>query len=115
KNYGWPEIEGNETRSGMVTPKRNSGATKTWAPGGGDFIGSSFYFGGLRGITLYEAVIAENAVTEVREHFSGDFGRIREVITGPDGLLYITTSNQDGRGIPGDSDDRVIRINPEKL
>ncbi len=115
RNYGWPEIQGDETRSGMVTPKRHSGPTKTWAPSGTSFIGSSLFFGGLRGITLYEAVIMDNTVTEVKEHFHNEFGRIRDVVAGPDGLLYITTSNRDGRGRPGATDDRVIRINPESL
>lgn len=115
RNYGWPEIEGNETASGMVTPKKNSGAITTWAPGGGDFVDGSFFFAGLRGVTLYEAVIENENVTEVKEHFSGEYGRLREVITGPDGMLYITTSNRDGRGRPGTTDDRVIRVNPRAL
>ena len=42
KNYGWPEIEGNETRSGMVTPIANSGLG-TWAPGGAAFYNSSIF------------------------------------------------------------------------
>jgi glucose/arabinose dehydrogenase len=115
KNYGWPEIEGTETRSGMESPKRNSGATTTWAPSGADFVGDSFFFSGLRGRTLYEAVMQNGNVTEVKEHFSGEFGRIREVLTGPDGMLYITTSNTDGRGVPGATDDRLIRIDPARL
>lgn len=115
KNYGWPTIEGNETRSAMVTPVRNSGPTTTWAPSGAAFIGDSLFYAGLRGQTLYEAVINNNQVTELKEHFKGEFGRIREVIVGPDGMLYITTSNRDGRGQPGSEDDRIIRIDPTKL
>lgn len=115
KNYGWPEIQGDETKSGMVTPKKNSGSSVTWAPAGGAFIGNSLYFGGLRGQTLYEAVIENSKVIEFKEHFQEEFGRIREVIAGPDGMLYITTSNRDGRGNPASSDDKVIRIDPTKL
>lgn len=114
KNYGWPDIEGNEQSSGMETPVRNSGST-TWAPAGAAFIGNFFYFGGLRGTALYEAAIAGNTVTEVKEHLTGEYGRIRDVVTGPDGMLYITTSNQDGRGRPDKSDDKIIRVNPTKL
>ena len=115
KNYGWPTIQGNETRPGMVTPVRNSGPTTTWAPSGAAFIDNSFFYAGLRGQTLYEAVINNNQVTELKEHFKGEFGRIREVIVGPDGMLYITTSNRDDRGQPGSEDDRVIRVDPENL
>ena len=52
---------------------------------------------------------------KVKEHFKGQFGRLREVILGPDNLLYITTSNRDGRGSPHAGDDKVIKINPKKL
>lgn len=115
KNYGWPEIQGNQQREGMVTPVRNSTPTVAWAPGGAAFIGNSLFFGGLRGQTLYEAVIENNQIKEFKEHFKGKYGRIREVITGPDGMLYITTSNRDGRGSPKNIDDVIIRINTSKL
>jgi glucose/arabinose dehydrogenase len=42
----------------------------------------------------------------------GDFGRLRDVVVGPDGRLYIATSNRDGRGRPASGDDRIIRITP---
>ncbi len=115
KNYGWPQIQGDEVRSGMETPKRHSGASTTWAPAGAAFVGNSFFFGGLRGVTLYEAVINGNKVTDFKEHFKGEFGRIREVILGPDNMLYITTSNRDGRGNPNEGDDRIIRVFPQRL
>lgn len=114
KNYGWPEIEGDETRGGMQTAARNSGNT-TWAPSGAAIIGDSLFFSGLRGRTLYEAVIKDKRITELKEHFSGEFGRIREVVADKEGNLIITTSNTDGRGIPKRNDDKVIRINPQKL
>ena len=113
-NYGWPTIQGDETRSGMLAPKKHSGSD-TWAPSGASFVGNSLFFSGLRGQALYEAVIEESQAVEVKEHFKGEFGRIREVILGPDGFLYITTSNRDGRGTPDTNDDKVIRINPAKL
>ena len=42
-------------------------------------------------------------------------GAPSEVIVGPDGMIYITTSNNDGRGKPNPNDDKLIKINPEKL
>ena len=49
KNYGWPDIEGTATRSGMETPVLNSGPTTTWAQAGKALYNGTFYFGGLRG------------------------------------------------------------------
>ena len=51
----------------------------------------------------------------LHQHLNKDFGRIREVVVGPDNFLYLLTSNQDGHGLPTSADDQIIRINPEKL
>ncbi len=114
KNYGWPDIEGDKPANGMETPKKNSGSS-TWAPSGAAFLGNSVFFAGLRGQALYQAVIENGNVIEVKEHFKNNFGRIRDVVLGPDGFLYITTSNKDGRGNPGNDDDKIIRVNVSKL
>lgn len=110
KNYGWPIIKGNESKTGMETPKLNSGPNTTWAPAGLAYFQGSLFFGGLRGKTLYQAVFTDNSIT-LKEHFNNEFGRIRDVVLGPDNELYITTSNRDGRGIPAITDDKIIRIN----
>lgn len=115
KNYGWPKIQGDETSPGMVTPKKNSGATTTWAPAGTAFFNNSLFFAGLRGQALFEAVIENNQIVSLKEHFKGTYGRIRDVILGADNMLYITTSNRDGRGNPDNTDDRIIRINPSTI
>lgn len=115
KNYGWPIIQGDETRSGMETSKKNSGPTTTWAPSGTLMVGNSLFFAGLKGQTLYEAIIQNNQVIDLKEHLVGQYGRLREVVLGPDGMLYITTSNKDGRGSPRSGDDKIIRVNPKKL
>lgn len=112
KNYGWPEIEGKETADGMLPPRLESGFA-TWAPSGLAHLNGSLYFAGLRGQALYHVKL--NNQLQLQEHFKGAYGRIREVIVGPDGMLYITTSNRDGRGNPASGDDKIIRINPEKL
>jgi glucose/arabinose dehydrogenase len=44
--------------------------------------------------------------------FDGTYGRVRDVVLGPDGYLYFSTSNQDGRGWPATDDDRILRIVP---
>lgn len=112
-NYGWPTITGNETQDNMEIPILNS-SSDTWAPSGTAYLNHSIFFTGLRGQALYEAVIQDTHVT-LKEHLKGEVGRIREVIVGPDKLLYITTSNRDGRGIPDGTDDKIIRVNPSKL
>ncbi len=114
KNYGWPTIEGDKTQAKMERAVLNSGPTSTWAPGGLVFYKGSFYFGGLRGQALYKVTIV-NGKPELTEYFKNEFGRICDVVLGPDNMFYITTSNLDGRGIPKSEDDKVIRINPERL
>lgn len=114
KNYGWPDIEGDETRAGMERSVIHSGSATTWAPAGLAFYNGSLFYGGLRGASLYKVNIV-NGQPQLKEYFKGEFGRIREVIMGPDQMLYISTSNFDGRGIPSAGDDKIIRINPKKL
>jgi len=111
-NYGWPEIEGDEIREGMQKPVVHSGASYTWAPAGMAFDGGSMFFGGLRGESLYQAKIGDAPVA-VLSHFENEYGRIRAVTRGPDGMLYFTTSNRDGRGAVKQGDDKIIRVNPK--
>jgi glucose/arabinose dehydrogenase len=42
------------------------------------------------------------------------YGRIRDVVEGPDGAIYFSTSNKDGRGHPATDDDRILRLVPVK-
>lgn len=114
KNYGWPTIRGDETQEGMQNPALHS-KSDTWAPAGAVYINGSIFFGGLRGQALYEAKIEEDKVINLTAHFKGELGRIRDVIVGPDGFLYVTTSNRDGRGNPAGDDDKILRVNPAKL
>lgn len=113
KNYGWPVIRGDATAPGMVSPVIHSGQ-ETWAPSGMAFLNGSLFYSGLRGQTLYQAVI-ENGMVTLKKHFVRDFGRLRDVVAGPDGMLYILTNNRDGRGVPTEEDDQLIRVNPQKL
>jgi glucose/arabinose dehydrogenase len=110
-NYGWPEIQGDETKPGMVAPVINSGPNVTWAPSGAAIIRDTIYFGGLKGSALYSAGLKNNPL-KVSEHLKNELGRIRDIIIGPDGILYATTSNTDGRGNPLENDDRILKINP---
>jgi glucose/arabinose dehydrogenase len=113
ENYGWPNIEGDEKNAGMVSPVIQSGPDVTWAPAGIAYFDGSLFFGGLRGESLYEAKLDGAKVTSLTAHFKGQLGRIRAVELGPDGYLYLSTSNTDGRGTPNEGDDKIIRIDPK--
>jgi glucose/arabinose dehydrogenase len=113
KNCGWPVIRGDASAPGMVSPVIQSGRD-TWAPTGIAYWNGSVFFTGLRGQTLYQAVIHDGTVS-LKARFVRDFGRLRDVVVGPDGMLYILTNNRDGRGVPTAEDDQLIRINPNKL
>jgi len=112
-NYGWPKIQGDESGNNMSTPKLHSGS-ETWAPAGAVFFKSSILFTGLRGQALYEAKIDVNNIT-LKQHFSNRFGRLRDIILGPDNMLYIMTSNLDGRGNPKPKDDKILKIDPKSI
>jgi glucose/arabinose dehydrogenase len=116
KNYGWPIIRGSQSQAGLETPVYHSGDTATWAPAGGVFITQgdwrgSFVFTGLRGQALYRAVFDPadpSKIQKVERYLYKRFGRLRNVIEGTDGKLYVAVSNQDGRGDPLTVDDRII-------
>jgi aldose sugar dehydrogenase len=118
KNYGWPIITGDQKQKGMVSPVLQSTTSETWAPSGATFVTSgpwqgSLLFTGLRGQTLYRLTLdpADPARAKGLERlFAGQYGRLRDVAEGPDGAIYILTSNGDGRGnLPPDGD-RVLRL-----
>lgn len=118
KNYGWPVIRGDQSQEGMVVPVLHSGESETWAPGGAAFVGrgpwaGSLLFTGLRGQALYRVVLDRDnprKVISFERLFSRQFGRLRDVAEGPDGSIYLLTSNRDGRGRPAPDDDRVLSI-----
>lgn len=95
-------------------PTIHSGSV-TWAPAGAVYYDGSIFFWGLKGESLYEAVISGIEVTELKAHFKGEYGRIRNIVIGPDDFFYIMTSNRDGRGDIRDGDDKIIRIDPKQF
>ena len=114
-NYGWPVItygrnygfgtkigEGTH-KAGMVQP------IHTWvpsiAPSGMTFYtGEVFpawrgdlFVGSLKfGLLVHLAVHGDEIIDEVRM-LDGDFGRIRDVVEGPDGYIYLLTDARDGK------------------
>ena len=121
KNYGWPTIIGDQTRPGLVTPVLQSGNTETWAPSGATFVtagpwAGSLLFAGLRGASLYRVMLDPadpRRVILFERLLAQQYGRLRDVEQGPDGALYVLTSNLDGRGVPPPDGDRVLRLSFE--
>ncbi len=118
KNYGWPAKAGIRGDPRYVDPIAESGATATWAPSGilipssGPWRGSVL-MACLRGAHLRRFVLASPDFRRVQSqevYFEGELGRLRDVVQGPDGTMYLLTSNLDGRGRPTPEDDRVLRI-----
>lgn len=122
ENYGWPDAQGPQhpapyrpplvTYSPAVAPAAAVFYTADLIP---QWRGS-FIFGTLRGTHLHRLAFAPDdpaRVTTDERLFDGQFGRLRAVAQGPDGALYVTTSNRDMLGSPGPTDDRVLRVVPE--
>jgi glucose/arabinose dehydrogenase len=103
-NYGWPVTEGDETAEGMRTPLVHSGET-TWAPSGIVSDANLIYMSALRGEGIYQI----NPETAKVTKWLDGFGRIRDVKVIGEGLYFIT-NNGDGRGIKGETDDRLVRV-----
>lgn len=113
RNYGWPEVYGSAGDARFVDPVVHSGRD-TWAPSGIAFLGDHLYVGALRGQRLLRIALAADLsrAVGVTALLPGTHGRLRDVVAGPDGALYVTTSNRDGRGSPAADDDRVLRVLP---
>ena len=120
KNLGWSEIHHNDKREGMVSPLLEY--SPACAPGSGMFYNGSvfpefkgnFFFGCLRGTRIIRVKLNGRSVVTQENLLEGTLGRIREMAEGPDGFIYFSTSNRDGRGSPATDDDRIMRIVPDK-
>lgn len=92
----------------------------TWAPSGITFVNQGPWRGKLLVATLRgQRLLAISlngdgtVVRSIEPLLQNEYGRLREVIQGKDGSIYVTTSNRDGRGSPNISDDRIIRMIPK--
>lgn len=120
KNYGWPEIHHNERREGMEAPLLEY--SPSCAPGSAMFYNGSvfpefkgnFFFGCLGGRRIIRVILDGRKVVKQENLLENTYGRIREMEEGPDGYIYFSTSNRDGRGSAATDDDRIMRIVPVK-
>jgi aldose sugar dehydrogenase len=119
-NYGWPVIHHRATHEGMESPLLEY--TPACAPASGTFYRGSalaqfhgnFFFGCLAGRGLQRVVLDGRRVVSQERLLHEQYGRIRDVAEGPDGALYFSTSNRDGRGSPAKDDDRIMRLVPQR-
>jgi glucose/arabinose dehydrogenase len=119
RNYGWPVLEGGATRPGFTAPLTTY--SPSIAPSGAMFVhrrGSEwtgdYLVACLRGAQIRRLRLDGRQVVSDQALFTGQFGRLRTVVEGPDKALYVLTNNTDGRGQPRPGDDRVIRIVPPR-
>jgi glucose/arabinose dehydrogenase len=118
-NYGWPVVVG--AQPGPFDPPIRVYA-EAIAPSGATFVtrrGSRWYgdfvLAALRGEQLRRLTLRDGRVVAEHTLFTGRFGRLRTVVEGPRGDLYLLTSNRDGRGgPPAAADDRILRVVPPR-
>ncbi|MGH8870317.1 MAG: PQQ-dependent sugar dehydrogenase [Actinomycetes bacterium] len=111
RNYGWPEVEGRaDTRGGEFTNPVRQWSTAEASPSGVAYLGGVVYMAALGGERLWQVPVDGERAGRPRATFTQRYGRLRTVVAAPDGSLWLTTSNQDGRGDPQESDDRILRV-----
>jgi aldose sugar dehydrogenase len=112
-NYGWPEVQCYTQNENFVNPLKcfDPGLE----PGGIIFysgdkldIGNSMIMASQKATNLFKVEINENGAN--LERILSGVGRIRDVAQGPDGYVYIITTNTDGKAFPAPDDDKLLRI-----
>jgi aldose sugar dehydrogenase len=118
-NLGWPTIKNCGSERGLNTP---SIVWQEALPPGGATIyrgnsipewKDSLIIATLRSQHVQRIVFDPQSPGQVRlneVYLQGDEGRLREAIVSPNGELYITTSNCDGRGTCPPKKDKILRI-----
>jgi glucose/arabinose dehydrogenase len=117
-NYGWPRTVGAPGLEGFIDP------ILVWTdravpPAGLAFHAGDLFVAALGGGALVRIGLAPDngryTVNSVEHWFArapddAVLGRLRDVVEGPDGALYLLTSNRDGRGAPRPGDDHIYRL-----
>lgn len=127
--YGWPEWAASTRTSyaqgslpaARVPPLAESGRSTAWAPSGMTFYAPSrdelptLLVAELKGEALRRLIIdaADPAKVTSQEIVLQGQGRLRDAVAGPDGCLYVLTSNRDSRGTPRAGDDQVLKLCPK--
>ncbi len=107
-NYGWPIVEGIGSDPAFVNPVYQW-PTDAASPSGLAFVRDTFFLAALRGQRVW-GIYPTTDGTTATEFYTGQFGRIRDVVAGPDGTLWLLTNNTGGRGSPAEGDDRILQV-----
>ncbi|WP_237742841.1 PQQ-dependent sugar dehydrogenase [Actinopolymorpha alba] len=135
RNYGWPKVQGmgDDPRyvNPIVTWRPEVGVSNDLA-----ILGRTAVVTCLRGQRIYlvsldsgigvgintRRIVGSADTSTIRwrpdagvaarpkEALYGKYGRLRAAINAPDGSIWITTSNRDGRNQPVPDDDRIVRL-----
>ncbi|WP_092658323.1 PQQ-dependent sugar dehydrogenase [Actinopolymorpha singaporensis] len=109
-NYGWPQAEG------VAQDRRSLDPVAQWptsdaSPSGLAYADGALWMAGLRGRRLWRIPVRDgHRAGEPQAYLTGTYGRLRTVAVAPDGSLWLSTSNTDGRGAPKPGDDRILRL-----
>ena len=109
-NYGWPEVEGAGDAGAddeFVDPVQQWPPSEA-SPSGMAHLDGTLFIANLRGQVL-RAVPVDDPSTST-DHYAGEHGRLRDAVPGPEGRLWLVTSNTDGRGSPGPEDDQILSV-----
>lgn len=108
-DYGWPEAEGIAGRNGFIDPLVQW-PTDDASPSALAYVDGTFFLAGLGGERVWALYPTADGRLDPVAWFTGEFGRIREVVPAADGTLWFVTNNTDGRGSPGADDDRILSV-----